>query len=347
MAVTRKQLLITIAAGDTSPLGTFAATLTTPGSSGLLPGVTWGGTDIPNNDDFNWNNKWFLDEGLGIGYGATKNAGDPVAMQHFVYDRANNIFRAANCGFNKNGHVYDAIAYKRGSSQGYLMPGGSITNQVYRTTLSAGSNPPVPTLLATAPSGGIMAGSGNFVTGESSMEHHPNLFAPGDGGVLILCQFGVLAMRDSTLAFSTIIPAGQFSLADTPAMMYSRGLDAVIVTTNSSSKAYRINAGGTWTAIDNTPMYFGPDRGSPDTAALIDDPVGAATVWAIEKVPSGRVWKLTSGTSWSLQASVAQPMTASSDSEDWMIAADRLTGCFVAIERTGTTGRVRVVRPWS
>lgn len=350
-----RNLLPSVASGGggTSAIETAAAGLVA-GDDIVLTGVTWTGGDVPVDDDFNWNNKGHCDPVRRRLYFATKNAGDNVAMQHCVYEFDANTFHCENCGFNHQGHVYDSVAYDHADGKAYLVPGGGQGSLIYETTPT---NTSPGTLVSTGKDAndeiaGIMyAGSGWFVSSEGAMDIHPNLFGAGAAGLVIVCKRGLGAWRKSTNVFSVILGTGTFDNCNIPTVVYSRGLGACILTTNiNSNAAYRVVSSSSVIQINDTPIAFGPDQGTTVSASVCDDPNEGATVYALEKLNNGRVWKYSAGT-WALQSGVTHPFHGDGDEEDWVIIAGyglALPGrCpIIAIERT-TSGnpRIRLWRP--
>lgn len=348
MPTSVKQMTFTTTIASPSALANAAAGLAA--GENIVLATSWVGTDIPTDQTWNWNNKWFIDEPNALGYGATKRQNAPDSMVHFVYDMNNNIFRSVNCGFSRTGHVYDCIAYDYSLGRGYLVPGGGTGDDaLWYTDLVPGSNPALPQAISEAAYSSIpsilYASSQAFVSNSSAMDFHPNLFGTGDGGHVIVTQKGIAARRKSTGAYSILFSQSS-QIGSNPCCVYSRGVDACIVQLGLGGNVYRVSSNTNVTLITSCPLDLGPDHSGTSVAALVDSPFGDSTMYAIEKVASGRVWKLTGGNTWSLQtythdfsASVTGP------SMDFQVAAYYGHNCIVAIERTGTFGRLRLWRP--
>ncbi len=350
MPTSIKEMVFTVTVANPAPIAQAAANLAAGEQTGTSFTTSWTGSSIPIDTYWNWNNKWFIDGPNDLGYGATKLANSNGSMHHFVYDMVNNIFRSANCGFNTSGHVYDCVAYDYDDARGFLVPGGGRDDTLWYTDVVPGSTPANPTSFgdtaATAISS-IMYTTGSFISAEGAMDYHPNLYGAGQGGWVIVCQKGIAARRKSTGVYSTIMGAGTFINADVPGCVYSRGLDACVVAINGpgtgTAMTYKVTNSTTITTLSAQPMSLGPDRNNTG-AALVDAPNGQATVYALERVANGKVWKL-SGTSWELQT-YTHPFIGLGSAEDFMVAPYYDYGCFVALERVNTGNRYARLRLW-
>jgi fibronectin type 3 domain-containing protein len=319
----------------------------------VILSTTWTGGDIPTDQDINWNNKFHYDHIRGIAYMATKLQNVSTAMTHAFFDESTSTWLSENCGFDRNGHVYDSSAYDYTTGTGYLVPGGGRDNFLYRTTWSPGSalSTPSPTSkdANTEISSIMYASSGDFISSEGAMDYHPNLFGEGLGGMVIVCKRGIAAWRKSTDTYSVILSSsGIWDNADIPSCVYSRGLDACIVCINGpetgTAKAYRVSRNNSITVINTPPMAFGPDSLSVDSAALVDDPLGRATVYALDRTSAKRVWKYSSG-SWVLQG-FTHPFTGLGDTTDFLVAAAYGRGVIMGLERVNTGNLRPRLRLW-
>jgi hypothetical protein len=79
-------------------------------------------------------------------------------------------------------------------------------------------------------------------------------------------------------------------------------------------------------------------------AALVDDPNGGPTVYALEKISPFRAWKYDAGT-WVLQAGKTHPFRGDGSAEDFMVAACYGLGVFWALEGTNGQARSRIWKP--
>jgi hypothetical protein len=269
-------------------------------------------------------------------------------MKHAWYNESTNQWVSENCAFNSPGHIYDCIGYDHSTGIGYIVPGGgSGDDKLWKSTWTKGqplerptvgsssAGPQIPTIL--------YAGNDHFVSGSSAMDWHPNLFGPGDGGMVVVCQRGIAGFRKSTYRFHIIVSGAS---VDHPVCVYSRGLDAIIACNGNT--VYKIDDYQTWISsadpgLDPAPVDFSFDHGGAAVAALVDDPLGRPTLYALEKGSGGRVWKYNRG-AWDLQ-SFRHPFTArDNNDENWMVAAMYGHGCIWALEQ-GPLPTSRIWRP--
>jgi hypothetical protein len=341
---------------------TFSATSLSQITASLSPGQdteglndTWTGGGLPKGDDLNWIMKFHYDPVRQMAFTVTKIQNCNTCMEHAWYDELANQWISENCGFNAAGHAFDCVAYDHAEGVGYLVPGGGQDDVLWKSTWTRGQSLSKPVIASSHAEGQIdelmYPTKDNFVSGALAQDWHPNLFGPGDGGMVVICQKGIAGWRKSTDTWHVIVPRGNFSIGpDHPGCVYSRGLDAVIASPNKdNNKLFKIDDYQTWISsddpgLDPAPIDFGFDHGGHPIAAIVDDPLERPTIYALEKTGSGRVWKYSNG-KWALQ-SFKHPFTATDNGgENWMVAAMYGHGCIWALERTSGLPRSRVWRP--
>ena len=219
------------------------------------------------------------------------------------YNGDTNTWSGAKFGGSELGHIYDSFAYDPATGDVYSGTWASDVLQkwAYGDALTSWSN---------------VSTSSQTLTGSTqpAMCWHPNLYGPGDGGLLVMSQSGgngrLVAWRKSTDAWSVVsgtTHANSYTYPMRGGMVYVRGGGYVLAAFNPTTggNTYKVAAGsggslGTVSTIDDVPIPCNAEGGSTQSGMLLDDPLGTDSAYILEKGGTDRVWKL-SGTSWTLK----------------------------------------------
>jgi hypothetical protein len=357
MAVSSKQLLITVSAAPTTTLGTLVQALA-PGGNVLL-----GDTGLSSsNDQYNWQSRFFFDAARGYAIAAGKHQSPDTLTWIGQYSEASNAWTGGTFQFplTTSGHVYEGFTYAPATGSAYLLEKGGLVSRIATHALGdafnvwsyIGANPTTKGLPA---AGSLMAGSGDFVTNSSCLAHHPSFYGTGIEGVLVGCQFGFAGYRVGNDTYSTVVSKTTWnSLIGTDgqalsAALYCAGLNALIFSGGARANIlWKMDAGGTVTRLVDTAIRCGPDSGTTASLKLVDDPEGGETFYGMESAGTGRVFKFNNSNNTLEDTGTVHPFTPP-DGENMFFAACKPAGCthgaIWGIEEFSSGWRSRLYRP--
>ncbi len=273
-------------------------------------------------------------------------AGQGGDRSNCLYDAVTNTWQFAMYGGSELGHVYESIAYN--PLAGELFTGnwpGGLDEQLKKWTVGQ----PLDQWLN--PATNSFGAHINSST-QPSLCWHPNLFGPGDGGILALKDeaYGddtVIAWRRSDDSWHTV-PGTAHPLSGSyqsnGAIEYVRASDVCLASFNpgQGGRTFRIPAGSggalaAATQIADVPIHCGYTGAGGQRGILIDDPAGGPSLYILEKGGTNRVWRL-EGESWSLRSYTHPfPTGSATDDTNWVVASCFPLGVFWCQDNWETT----------
>jgi hypothetical protein len=345
---------ITIAAAPVTALEIAAAGLA-PGESTSAIGGNEGVAGITTGSDgvrqtFQWGNRFHYDHAHRVAHLVGKDAiagGGDAARSNNVYDALTNTWTTSGRfhidGTAETGHLYESFGLDPVERTIYL----GRWSETYLQRWTFGS-PPESDWSATATYG--QHWMPNASPTAPPLCWHPNLFGPGDGGLVILRNIDqsdnmeLLAWHAATDTFHSI-PGTQHDAGGTSVQLgvceYVRSGDHVIGCSVGADSAFRVAAGSngnvaSGVAISAPPIPCAYTQ-SATRGVLIDDPTGQGGPYILEKCGTNRVWKLEGGV-W-----VEKPYThpfprgaVEADDAQWYVASCHPLGVFWCISQTGS-----------
>ena len=183
---------------------------------------------------------------------------------------------------------------------------------------------------------------------------HPNLYGPGDGGLLagsaeVSSAPRLVAWRASTGnpgTWETVTDSIQTGVTGTykhqGSMVYVRSLDAVMFASFRTLRTITVGAGsggalGTVTVIDSVPIPCQYPGASDvfNVGVLIDDPRGTGSPYILEKAGTNRAWRLVGGV-WTVVGTHPFPRGAAVSSTLWTVASLYPYGVFWCLSQAVT-----------
>jgi hypothetical protein len=289
-----------------------------------------------------WVNRFFYDHerkrAIVHGKYASGQGSPAGGRATMVYDAAANTWDSSAVfhfnGVAHIGHVYESITYDPKEQRLY---GGSYTSSaapIYYWTHGTPYDQWGTTAVTPWP---LNSNSVQPVLG-----WHPNLFGPGDGGLVVIRLVSGTTMQLVTWRRRTDTWTANLVQSTAPsahgAMTYCRHLDALFAT-HANGNTYRINAGADGLAatpiqIANPPILCRHMGGGDNYGILIDDPSGRGGPYILEKGGNSQVWKYV-GTTWTeIAGHPFQP--ASTSDTDWCVASCYPLGVFMCRRDTAT-----------
>lgn len=295
----------------------FALTMTHTASTGTLNALeqaavglvsgdsTWAEVNFPipsygllsglSGDGLDWNARIHWDRIRKIAHLIYKAANAPDAFKYVRYDAAANTFaklfdgaiRAG--GGNGKGHAYDCLALDITAGELYFLAGyaGSAVKWNGSDFVKATGNV----------SGAGTADDSNSPRGQS---WHPNLYGPGDGGLIHVrgpgSGGGIMAWRKSLGAAANFVKIGNapYSGIRYSQGVYCRALDQQILSMGEQGLAcLRVVPGTTPQVVQNPfdfPCRVASSAGDANLARLLGTPSGSVAVF--ESASPYRVWRM-------------------------------------------------------
>lgn len=338
------------AAGSPTALSTLCAGLAAGQSSLALGDTGFTQANTEQGNVLNYQSRWQYDSprriGLFLGKEQQSQGG---TAHHFRYDEATNTWSQAVPTWGtgaEQGHIYDANAYDQSAGTEYYQ---KFSARLLRNwTVGSPLDQWTDMVIDFSPLNGISVDTSKLIsTGETAQAWHPNLFGPGDGGLVIACHAGFGGWRKSNNTCYVLADVGRppnNETVDGPGMDYCVGLDAVICTRPNDNKTWKVAAGGAVTPIGNTPLSVGCKPGLL-WARMVDDPLGRPFVWAFEVTGQRRMWTC-DGVQWTAKAG-QHPFTDAQYSSDGLciVATVRSYGVIWALERYASSVRSNIWRP--
>ena len=312
------------------------------GDSGLTAANTESGQIVY------WQSRWHFDHQRKIGLFLGKEQASTGGVARFCrYDELTNAWDVGIPLWgqgSETGHIYDANAYDVARGEHYQQRHRSATIRRWAPGYALTQWDDLS--IDFSPVSAVIGSDGTICSsGEAGQAFHPNLFGPGDGGLVITAMRGIFAWRRSTGA---CVPLTTYSYGsatpDTPCVEYVAGLNAVLVSLANDNRTWRVDAGPSITEVAGAPIPIGC-RASGNCARTVDDPLGRGFAWCLEVNGSARVWQW-DGDSFNLQAYTHPIAGAQSGNQAaCVIAAVRPYGVIWALERINNTLRSRLWKP--
>ncbi len=317
----------------TSALETTAAGLA-PGQSGTALGDS--GLTSEALFTIQWVNRFHYDHGNGRAHLLGKNASSQGRERsNCVYDASTNRWQFEVFGGDETGHVYESFGYDPSQDTVYSGRWGSSPQPIQ--TWRFGSALSSWGVTRTAP-----WSFSNTNSTQPAICWHPNLFGPGDGGLIAIhyvsgSSVELVAWRRSTDTWSTISGSGSSASGGSPqlgAIEYVRsGNYAMATFATGRSFTIAAGSGGSTAAaaqVQDPPIACRHAGAGNNVGILIDDPTGRAGPYILEKGGANRVWRWING-SWSLR-SYTHPLPDGSATDDtnWAVASMYPLGVFWA-----------------
>lgn len=332
-------------------LATLAASLAPGAASRALGDTGMNGANTENGQVVFWQSRWHFDgprrRGLFLGKEQQNTGG--TARFH-SYDELTNQWNSAIPTWgtgSETGHTYDSNAYDYERGEHYYQRHND-SRRIRRWQQNYTLDRWDDLAIDFSPLNPITGNNlGINSTGETGQAWHPNLFGPGDGGLVIVCYRGIGAWRRSTNTCSVLASFSVSGTVDVPCCEYVAGLNAVIVSIGNDLRTWRVNAGPTVTAVANAPLKVGCINDNAG-ARFVDDPLGRPFAWALEvnNAAGNRVWR------WDGTSFVLQPHThpfgqgnQNGNQAATVVAAVRPYGVIWALERFNNSLRSHIWKP--
>lgn len=321
------------------------STTTVSDTTGFLP-------DRFGDQEINWVQTFHYDETRNIAWGmCQRHSSGDYAPFHFEYDEATDVWTCEECTpslVDGAAHVFSLPSYDIATGNRYYLEEGGRT--AFMERWEPGDNLSDWTQVGddmNTDIAAMMNNSARLVSGAGAMAFHPNLFGAGNPGLVLIAQEGLVQYRVSTGVYSILIP-DDGSITDggvEPGLIYCRGLDSVVVCSNNSAadrRAWLIEAGGTVTAIEDTPVQVGPDFDGSPGACPVDDPLEGNRIYLLEREGTQRVWTYNNTLDqWDLEGFNHPFEGRTGREEDFMCAAVYGKGCIWGLENDSSTTNIR------
>lgn len=317
------------------PAGTALATAAQSigtNSSASFP-ISWPGG---SGAYLEWCTRFHWDRARGIGWLMCKTAGTTQPHLLFRYEEATNTWTlpfnafAQMGGGSGSGHGNDNSALDQATGDFYFL--ALYAERVVKWNGAGWTN-------AT----GNMMGPGfsSNETGPNGLEWHPNLYGPGDGG--LITSYGASSNTRMTAWRKSDGPDAAFTaIYNLPSSArYSQGvyvedLDAVFYTCGVGSRAcYMVTPGPVVTRIQDTPVAVTAWTDPADKTQmnrLFETPTGTAAIF--EYGGAGRIWQYVhSSQSWALQTSTHPMSLGGSNPDAWPAAFIKNRGVYWALRQ--------------
>lgn len=262
-----------------------------------------------------------------------------------VYDAAANTWNSSAVfhinGVSNIGHVYESLAYDPKEQRLYSGRYTSAADSIYYWTYGAAYD----SWGATA----VTPWALNSNSTQPVLGWHPNLFGPGDGGLVVIRLVSGTTMQLVTWRRATDQWSANLVQSTAPsqhgAMTYVRHYDALFAT-HAGGNTYRINAGSGGVAatpiqIANPPIQCRHIGGGSSGGILIDDPKGLGGPYVLAKgTGTGTVYKY-EGTSWTTKGYLhPYPTGATGNGTLWSVAPMFPLGVFGCLRDSTSTAPI-------
>ncbi len=220
--------------------------------------------------------------------------------QHWQFDEATEAMTGVNTNIvTALGHIYDNSAIDPATGDVYLatQPEDFVRRWTYSTGLWDFNTP--------------TSAYGDDAEPPNGCAWHPNLYGPGDGGLLVGTRINPHAWRKSTNLWEEIVIAsiGGSSHAGRAGPGLYVAADDVVYMMGRTGPTFRFPAGSggsLGTPVDisaNIPIELEIVGGGNPRGRIIEDPKGTGHIYIFEQNGTARVWKSTNqGVDWTLQS---------------------------------------------
>lgn len=267
-------------------------------AGGLVSGASTSFTVAPfYSDGLHWQSSWHYDAIHKKAHLLYKAANANTSWAHRVYDEATDTWSDGGLSDDAPGHIYGSATIDSDTGDLYLLVWSDTSVRRF--------------------SGGTQSWdfqTSNWVIGNtstaprSSVVWHPNLYGPGDGGLIVDCGYNtqpIIAWRKSTDTWATIVAPPTGSPGYTGVGCYLPSLDTALVggSNDGTATGKLITPGPSVSTGDVFPLELaGDSRTNPAYGAVVPHPGNQAKFLILQNgdMPTnGRaVYHSTDGVAW-------------------------------------------------